>query len=55
MRSLNRKMSYLPLAALILSGSGLVAAPSVSAVGPPVVQSQHTQESGQASELLKEI
>jgi hypothetical protein len=55
MRSLNRKVSYLPLAALILSGSGLVAAPSVSAVGPPVVQSQHAQESDQASELLKEI
>jgi len=55
MRSLKRKMSYLPVAALILSGSGLVAAPSASGVAPPVVLLQHAQESDQASELLKEI
>jgi hypothetical protein len=48
-------MSYLPLAGLILSGSTLVAAPSVSASGSTVVQSQHAQESAQAWELLKEV
>lgn len=55
MRSLNIKLSHLPLTALILSGCGLVAAPSVSAAGSSVVRSQHAQESDQASKLLKEI
>jgi hypothetical protein len=55
MRSLNRKMSYLPVAALILSGSALFAGPSVSALGPPVVQSENAQGSAQASQLLQEI
>lgn len=55
MRSLNRKMSYLPVAALILSGSALVSPPPASAAGPPVVQSENIQESTRASQLLKEI
>lgn len=55
MRSIHlRNMSYLPIAALILSGSSLVAAPSKSAVGPPVVQSE-TAASTEASQLLEEI
>jgi hypothetical protein len=48
-------MSYLPVAALILSGSALFAAPSVLAVSSPAIQSQTTQGSAQASRLLKEI
>jgi hypothetical protein len=50
-----RNMSYLPIAALILSGSSLFAAPSKSAVGPPVVQSETAQSSTEASQLLEEI
>ncbi|HEY7302607.1 MAG TPA: hypothetical protein VH601_00720 [Bryobacteraceae bacterium] len=55
MRLLDKKMAYLPFAALILSGSSLFAAPSVSAVGPPAVQSETTQDSAQASQLLEEV
>jgi hypothetical protein len=56
MRSIHvRKMSYLPVAALILSGSSLFAAPSASAVGPPVIHSETATSAAQASQLLKEI
>jgi len=55
MRLLNTKMAYLPVAALIVSGSSLFAAPSVSAVGPPVAKSEITQDSAQASQLLEEV
>jgi len=51
-----RKLSYLPVAALILSGSLLLAAPSASAVGPPIVQSEiSSPSSAEASQLLKEV
>ena len=50
-----RSMLCMPVAALILSGSPLVAAPSVSAVGPPVGQSETARASAQASHLLEEI
>lgn len=55
MRLLNTKMAYLPVAALIVSGSSLFAGPSVSAVGPPAVESKITQDSAQASQLLEEV
>jgi hypothetical protein len=55
MRSLIRKISYLPVAALILSGSALFAVPSASAVAPPVIQSENAQGSAQASQLLQKI
>jgi hypothetical protein len=47
--------SYLPVAALILSGSALLAAPTGVPVGSPVVQTESTQASAHANELLKEI
>src|SRR5436305_6638295 len=49
------KMSYLPVAALILSGSALFASTPGSAVGPPIVQSEITESSPQALQLLGEI
>jgi hypothetical protein len=57
MRSINvRKLSYLPIAALIFSGSSLLAGPPASAVGPPVVQSETSSASAaEASQLLKEV
>jgi hypothetical protein len=56
MRSINvRNLSYLSFGALILSGSSLLAAPSISAIGAPVVQSQTATSSAQASQLLEEI
>jgi hypothetical protein len=55
MRLLDKKMAYLPVAALILSGSSLFAAPSVSAVGPPGVQSETARDSARASQLLEEV
>jgi hypothetical protein len=48
-------MSYLPVAALMVFGSTLIAAPAASAIGPPVVQSEKMQASAQASRLLNEI
>jgi hypothetical protein len=56
MRSINvQKLSYLPIAALILSGSSLLA-DSPSAVGPPAVQSERSSpSSAEASQLLKEV
>jgi hypothetical protein len=51
-----RKLSYLPVAALVVSGSLLLAAPSASAVGPPVVESEmSSRSSAEASQLLKEV
>jgi uncharacterized coiled-coil DUF342 family protein len=57
MRSINvQKLSYLPIAALILSGSSLLADPLASAVGPPAVQSKTSSpSSAEASQLLKEV
>lgn len=57
MRSINvRKLSYLPMAALILSGSSLLAGSPRSAVGPPAVQSEtSSSSSAEASRLLKEV
>jgi hypothetical protein len=57
MRSINiQKLSYLPIAALIISGSSLLAGPPASAVGPPVVQSETSSpSSAEASRLLKEV
>jgi hypothetical protein len=57
MHSINvRKFSYLPVAALILSGSSLLAGPPASAVGPPVVQSENSSPSAaETSRLLKEV
>jgi uncharacterized coiled-coil DUF342 family protein len=56
MRSINfQKLSYLPIAALILSGSSLLA-DSRPAVGPPVVQSEiWSPSSAEASQLLREV
>jgi hypothetical protein len=50
-----RKLSYLPAAALMLSGSSLVAAPSASVAGTAIVQSETAQSSAAASQLLQEI
>jgi hypothetical protein len=57
MRSINvRKLSYLPLAALILSGSSLLAGSPRSTVGPPAAQSETSSpSSAEASRLLKEV
>jgi hypothetical protein len=57
MRSISlRNLAYLPMAALILSSSSLLAAVSNSAVGPPIVQSEaSSQSSAEASRLLKEV
>jgi hypothetical protein len=57
MPSINiRKLSYLPAAALILSGSSLLAGPPVSGVSPPAVQSEtSSQSSEEASRLLEEV
>jgi hypothetical protein len=56
MRSMNvRNLSYLSIGALILSGSSLFAAPSISAIGTPVIQSETATSSAQASQLLEEI
>jgi hypothetical protein len=57
MRYINiRNLSYLPVAALILSGSSLVASPSASGVSPPAVQSEASSPSAaEASRLLKEV
>jgi hypothetical protein len=56
MRSIKvRQMSYLPLAALILSGSSLMAAPSAPSVGLSAAQSETAAASAQASHLLEEI
>jgi hypothetical protein len=57
MRSIHiQKLSYLPVAALILSGSSLVASPSASGVSPPAVQSETSSPSAaEASRLLKEV
>jgi hypothetical protein len=57
MRSINiRKLSYLPAAALILSGSSLLAGPPASGVSPPAVQTETSSpSSAEASRLLKEV
>ena len=49
------KMSYLPMAALILSGSSAFAASPHSASNTPVVQFETAQPSAEASRLLEEI
>jgi uncharacterized protein YhaN len=48
-------MSYLPIAALILSGSSMLAGPGVSAVGPPVAQPETARSSIEATRLLEEV
>ena len=56
MRSRNfLKMSCLPVAALILSGSSVFAAAPLAATGPPAVQSETAESSAKASQLLEGI
>jgi hypothetical protein len=56
MRSIVQRISYLPVAALLFSGSWLVASPAASAVGPPAaVQPATAHNAEEASRLLKEI
>jgi hypothetical protein len=50
------KLSYLPVAALILSGSSLLAGPPASGVSPPAVRTDTSSlHSAEASRLLKEV
>jgi hypothetical protein len=56
MRSIQfHRWSFLPLAALVFSGSLLFAAPAVVGVGPPVVESVVPESAARVSQLLEEV
>jgi hypothetical protein len=50
-----RRTTLLPLAALMIAGSQLLAGPAGSGIGPPVTQSETANSCTEASRLLEEI
>ena len=57
MRSINiQRLSYLPVAALLLSATPMMAAPAATpAVSAPVAQAETARSSEEAKQLLKEV